>query len=934
MIKYFFLLLSCLSFATAPFKSEGQKKYSCCNGSLLMVYGNLIAIDNGDTTPSYIDNTVFLSCQVVNETSLMHYSIVNDGTTALHIAAISITGMNSADFQIISMASNLVSPGASTSFTVLFDPSAIGLRIGTVEISSDDSVNPLYAFSIQGYGLDYVECGYNAFEEVIVNQDFEPGSSLPIWNYTIESGTATVTGGTAYAETGIPLPLVPRYVGTKSLQVNNSNCIILLAPINTLNIRDASFNFRLASYARTPSEGSENGDIVSVAISSNGGNSWSNEIEITGSSQAKWSFLSGTGTAVSTYSGTDIIVSFTPISSGFLTTQGYSTIKLTGLPKTSDLRVRLTVVNNNTNELWVLDDIKLLARKQASTVWDGTHWSNGVPNNFTKAILAGNYSTLLNGNLTTCKCQINNGNNLLIESNSFLSSESDITNLGGLQVEDGGIILQKDDFALNSGFSTIKRAATIRMLDYVYWSSPLEQFSLNLVSPNTGSGYLWKWNPLLANPNGGVGFWTSAAGDLMEKGKGYIVRGPSGFGNVPQVYTAHFSGATINNGLITTMISRGAITSSTLPSYTSLNGIPFSAQDDNWNLVGNPYPSALDVTSFLYYNAIENPVIEGSVRLWTHGTLPSSAVNPFYNSYQYNYTASDYITHNGTATLSGPNGFNGFIGSCQGFFVLMNEGASANALLTFKNSMRTNSQNSNTQFYKNAGLTTFIEKHRIWLDLVNDSNFATRTVVGYLDNATNQKDVLYDAYTKLDGNQNFYSVIGDEKVCIQGRPLPFDSNDSVSLGYSIPVAGNYTIAIGALDGLFATNQGIFLEDTLLQIFHDLKQSPYSFTSASGTFNNRFVLRYQTSNLAAVANAFEDENVSISVNSDSNSITINSHDLKLSSFVVYDLLGRVLLDRRDLNENFVVLKELHSNNQVLLVCIRLEDGVVVTKKIIY
>lgn len=932
MKKYFLLILCNISFGTNSCLFFNDKSSEISNGPLMVVYGNLIPLVSGSLNPSSIDNTIFSSCQIINETNAVTYMIVNDGTTSLTISNILVSGVYASDFQISSFPATNIAAGESTYFTVLFDPSSVGVRTATIEINSDDPSNPIYSFAIQGTGLDYIECGYNFLSEVVAKQDFEPGSTIPILGYSVSNGFATVSGGTAFAENASPLVAVPRFIGTKSLQVNNSFCSLLFDSVNTININDPSFNFRLASFSKTPSEGSENGDYVSVAISTNGGNSWSNEIKVTGSSQAKWSFLSGTGIAQSTYFGTDFVIDFIPTATGFLTTEGYSKISLNGLPKTTDLRIRITIVNNNINEVWAIDDIQLMGKIQASTVWNGSSWSNGIPNNFTKAIIDGNYDTLLNGNITTCKCHINSGKSLVIGSNSYLSSESDITNFGDLIVEDSGAIIQNDDYALNTGNATVKRNANIRKLDYVYWSSPLQQFSVNLISPNTSSSFIWKWNPILNNPNGGVGFWSPSAGDIMEVGKGYIVRGPNGFGTTPQAFTSIFSGSTINNGLINCTIARGPMTTSSLSSFTSLNGVPFSVYDDNWNLIGNPYPSALNVDSFLLYNAIDNPVIEGSVRLWTHGTLPSSSVNPFYSSYLYNYTANDYITHNGTATLSGPNGFNGFIASCQSFFVLMNEGNQANAQVTFKNFMRENSLNSNSQFYRNQSISSSIEKHRVWLDLVSDTGNATRTVIGYLNNATYQKDVLYDAFTKLDGNQNFYTLIDDQKVCIQGRPLPFENSDIIPLGFSIPTSGNYTIAIGALDGLFLTNQDIFIQDTLLDITHNLKQSPYQFFSNLGTYNNRFIIKYLNTSLS-LNNDFTHLDFNIAANSQDNIISIKSNEI-IDSIIVFDLLGRVLIDKKEINLENLHIKELAANNQGLLVRVKFINESVVTKKIIF
>src|SRR5690606_23624541 len=127
-------------------------------------------------------------------------------------------------------------------------------------------------------------------------------------------------------------------------------------------------------------------------------------------------------------------------------------------------------------------------------------------------------------------------------------------------------------------------------------------------------------------------------------------------------YTAMFSGKP-NNGIITLPIARGDWNGGTY-----VNGVSPTLgtnDDDNWNLIGNPYPSAIDAIDFL----TANPNIEGFINIWTHGNLPSSSVSdPFYNDYVYNYTSNDYITYNATGASTGPATYNGFIPAGQGFF--------------------------------------------------------------------------------------------------------------------------------------------------------------------------------------------------------------------------------------------------------------------------
>jgi hypothetical protein len=938
-IILFVVIFGIFSFNQISYSHEKHDLYSPKINSKMtpsiLVSGNLISILNGDNSPSEIDNTLFSSAQVIGEIKTLPYLIVNDGTSDLTISSVVVSGPHASDFQITVFPSTTVLAGNTSFFIITFNPSVVGIRDATIEILSNDIVNPSFMFAIQGKGLNYMECGFNASDEIVAIQDFEPGANPISWGYNIASGSASVLAGTAFAENGSPVVRVNKFIGTKSLQVNNSICMISFNSFNTINIKDPSLTFKLGSYSNTTSEGSENGDFVSVAISTNGGVSWSNELEVTGSNQSKWSFNSGTGIASSTYMGADIITGFSPIGTGFVTSDGYGELRLLGLPSVPDLKVRITMVNNQNNEIWAIDNVTLYGKIQSSTIWDGTSWSNGIPNNSRKAIIDGAYNTGINGSIVTCKCQINSGKSISISANTFLSSESDIVNLGDLTVESGGILLQKDDYASNIGNTTLKREVDVRKLDYVYWSSPLEQFNIDLLSPNTPSDLLWKWNPTTPNPNGSLGFWVSASNEIMAPGKGYIVRGPSTFSTIPQTFTATFSNSKINNGVVNQTISRGNMTSASIGTFTSLNGAALSVIDDNWNLVGNPYPSAINVDSFLTYNAITNPTIEGSVRIWTHGNLPSSSVSPFYSFYQYNYTANDYITYNGTATLSGPSGFDGFIASGQGFFVLMNEGSESSASLTFDNSMRVNSLNSNIQFFKKASsiMNASEDRHRIWLDLINQSGTAVRTVVGYVPNATLQKDILYDAYTRLDGVQSFYSLINQEILCIQGRPLPFDTFDMVPMGFSISTAGNYTIAIAALDGLFEGNQNIYIMDTLLNVLHDLKQGPYHFQSNAGHFNERFVLQYNSNLLESSTVLSGNQDVNVLVHSDSIIINCNNKEL-IESVSLFDILGRNIFNKKAIASPSFIIENLSPTQQPLLVKINLKGKMPIVKKILY
>src|SRR5690606_26784373 len=167
---------------------------------------------------------------------------------------------------------------------------------------------------------------------------------------------------------------------------------------------------------------------------------------------------------------------------------------------------------------------------------------------------------------------------------------------------------------------------------------------------------------------------------------------------------------------------------------------------------------------------------------------------------------------------------------------------------------------------------------------------------------------------------------------IQGKALPFLDTDLVPLGLVIPYVGNYTIAINSLDGLFkSSNQDIFLEDTYTGIIHDLKGAPYSFNSGTGTFNDRFILRYTNETLSQ-----PDEQIlsGVLISAPSNTyIKISSGFETIKSVAIYDVLGRKLFTNNNVNEKVLVLNNLTLSNGTYIVKATLNNGLQKTQKVV-
>jgi hypothetical protein len=499
------------------------------------------------------------------------------------------------------------------------------------------------------------------------------------------------------------------------------------------------------------------------------------------------------------------------------------------------------------------------------------------------------------------------------------------------EIENNSSLVQIDDVANIGNITYIREASNIDGLDYVYWSSPVANQFLNSIYTSPTQGPKYKWNPIQVNGNGNFGnisqgTWVNANGNTMEVGRGYIVRGSSNSAMAPTTISSTFSGVP-NNGSINYTVERGMYTGAP---YAGLNGSQISNLDDNWNLLGNPYPSAINALQFLSDNS---SVLLGSARLWTHGTdLTFGGTNPFYGSFGYNYSSSDYLFIN----FTGPTipTASDFIKTGQAFFVQMVDGpGNASAQVNFNNLQRSNAF-PNNNFFRNAENSSIensisnLERHRIWLDIVNSNNQSTTTLIGYVEGASNDKDSFFDAHEKASGSLGIYSNINEETFAIQGRSLPFTVTDEVPITIKTANSGSYHLAILAVDGLFE-NQSIYVKDELLNVTHDLKLAPYSFSSEGGIQQNRFKIIYQNETLGVPETP---ENQVIVYKDRTKFIQISTGNITMDQVKIYDIQGRLIKTVSNINNNIVSIDTQLMADQVLMVTIITSDNLKITKKV--
>lgn len=526
-----------------------------------------------------------------------------------------------------------------------------------------------------------------------------------------------------------------------------------------------------------------------------------------------------------------------------------------------------------------------------STTWNGSAWSNGVPTKNVAIIINGNYSST--SDLSGCSLTVNSGFNVIINSGHtfVITNGVTVSGTGTLTVENNAALRQIDPVAVNTGTIIVKKnSAGMVRLDYTAWGSPVSGQNIKNFSPATLDNRFYEYLYTGTTTPTAYQAVSNVATTNFTIGKGYMIRSANTWPVVSTVFNGQFTGIPFN-GNLSVNIGKG------------------------YNLLSNPYSSPINITRLFD----ENLTTIGAVYFWTH-TLPASG-----GIYPVNNFAS-YTRLGGTAAVAGGAIPNGTIQIGQGFFVRAYDFGNAN----FTNTQRVNASVS-TQFYRNGAAletTESSENHRIWLNLNDTTNNYNQILIGYTNGATNGIDYAIDGEVLDKDNTMLYNVINDTEYVIQGKGLPFTDTDEIALGLKATTAGNYSISLENVDGLF-TNQDVYVKDNVTNIVHNIKQMPYTFTTSDGVFNDRFKLVF-TNTVLGSESFVNDESVVVFTQNEELKISASQ---EITSVEVFDVLGRSIYNTSKVNDKTLNIASITNSNQALLVKITFTTGQSVTKKVI-
>lgn len=527
------------------------------------------------------------------------------------------------------------------------------------------------------------------------------------------------------------------------------------------------------------------------------------------------------------------------------------------------------------------DAIRLITQ---STTWVSPGvWSNGTPDINTTTIVDFNYDTTVNGSFSACSLNINSGT-LNIRNGNYVEINGDLIVNGTLDIENEGSLVMIDDSGTvtNNGTTNVHKTTTdMETYDYTYWSSPVD-YSVSGTSAQTvltgfRSDRIYSFNTSQFSDLDADSFddnqnaWTNH-NTFMSAGRGYAAM-TSGSG-------VHQRSITFNGTLNTGVIS--------VPIALSQNG---ADANDDWNLLGNPYPSAIFVDELVSHNTN----LSGTVYLWSHED-DISISNPGPNA--YNFRSNDYAMYNsvggiGTASTGDiiSNIPTGYIASGQGFFI----DAISAGTIEFTNAMRDRTYNNN-DFFRNSESNSFTypEKNRMWLNMTNPDGVFSQILIGYMEDGTLSKDRLYDGI-RLEGSNfiDFYSKDNTNlyKYGIQGRP-PFNIEDIVPIGYDSNILGELTISLYGTEGVL-NDVTVYLKDNLLNSIHNLTNSDYIFSTETGNFEDRFEIVFQSESLSITDDKISSNELTI-IELENGSVKFSvGNNLTIKTIEIIDLIGRTL-----------------------------------------
>jgi hypothetical protein len=437
-----------------------------------------------------------------------------------------------------------------------------------------------------------------------------------------------------------------------------------------------------------------------------------------------------------------------------------------------------------------------------------------------EVIFAGSGTQTIGGSSTAVfsfdKLTVNSGASVQLDLAKQITLTGSLTNNGTFTLK------TNDDNATSTlidngytGSGTCKMETKLLTGRNWYLSSPVASATSAVLNTT-------QWYPLMAynEPLGSTEPWDIITDDQtpLAVTKGYIAN----FLNQNDVYT--FTGGAFNTGNISTG-ANGA------PALTRTAG----QLKEGFNLVGNPYPSYVNIQSATKTNIIP-----------TYWYRTANIDGTVYYFDTYNLASEVGISLSGKSVTN-------YIPPMQAFWVRIEQGFSSGSI-SFSNALRSHKEVQNNLFRAPAVAGQQIIRLR-----VSNGTNSDETLVVFNPLASDGYD-MYDSPKMSNGSTaipEIYSKAGNEIVAINGLKT-FDSERILPLGFSTGQTTSFTLKATEISG-FDSSFRLVLVDKNKPAEYDLTAgTDYTFNSSVVNNSDRFELKFKISGpTTATENAISD-----------------------------------------------------------------------------
>lgn len=331
-------------------------------------------------------------------------------------------------------------------------------------------------------------------------------------------------------------------------------------------------------------------------------------------------------------------------------------------------------------------------------------------------------------------------------------------------------------------------------------------------------------------------------------------------------------------------------------------------------LLGNPYPSALDIHAFIDDNAT---VLGGggAIQLWQQWSGTSHYLSDYNGGYAVvnklgSVRASQFIGLDGGST-GGQEGTKlptRYLPVAQGFVAEI----ASNGDIVFQNSQRRfikeadadgTSDNGSVFLRTNTETTTAdnstnMQKIRLEFNSVDGPQAKRELLLGFSTMTSDEFDYGYDAIYTGDSEDELSLVLNDELMVMQAY-------SSITEDKIVPLvlkaSGNFNYEIKATQfEHIPDDQPVYLKDNVTGSYFDLRQgNAYEFSATEGEFSSRFEIVFQSDSTLSneVSDYIENQ---IFFNNQSNTLFVKGLKTNVNQLAIVNMLGQNVLTLEDVS----------------------------------